>query len=188
MRRAVIFGLISCTLIMCGCLTVSLNPFYENKDLVFEQSLLGTWAEKDGDTHVVFEMAGEKAYIMTNIEYEQESRFEAHLFRSGGELFLDLYPRDPGVNINDLYRDHLIGVHSFYRVHQIEPMLVVSTIEYDWLKKYLSENPGELSSVMAGDKLVLTASPADLQAFILKHLKSEGAFCEPAEFYRIEKD
>ncbi|MEW5925335.1 MAG: hypothetical protein AB1746_15240 [Candidatus Zixiibacteriota bacterium] len=188
MKKVVVGLLLTCLPLICGCLSISLNPFYENKDLVFDSALLGTWAEKDGDTHVIFEMAGEKAYIMTNVEYEQESKFEAHLAKVGDKLFLDLYPRDPGVNINDLYRDHMIGVHSFYLVHQIEPNLVVSTLEYDWLKKYLTENPNALPWVIAGDRIVLTASTAELQAFVLKNLNKEGAFCEPAEFYRIEKD
>ena len=188
MKNVVVAVALVGLLLICGCLPVSLNPIYESKDLVFDSALLGTWAEKDGDTQVIFETAGDKAYIMTNVEYEQQSKFEAHLAKVGDKLFLDLYPRDPGVNINDLYKDHMISVHSLYLVHQIQPNLVVSTLEYDWLKKYLTDNPDALPWVLAGDRIVLTASTAELQAFVLRNLDTEGAFCEPAEFYRIEKD
>ena len=186
--KKVLIILVACSLLaLCGCIPISLYPLYNESDLISEPDLVGTWAEQDGDKEVVFEQAGEKAYIMISNYKGIVSRFDVHLLRLGEELFMDLYPRDPGVKLNDIYQEHIVGVHSFYHIHQIKPVLKMSTFDYEWLKKQLSENQQELPHAILDGKLVITAPTAELQAFVLKHLKTEGAIIETDELHRVEK-
>jgi len=187
MKKVLIIVVVCSLLALCGCIPISLYPLYSESDLISEPDLVGTWAEKDGDEEIVFEQAGEKAYIMTNNYKGIVSEFDVRLLRLGEDMFMDLYPRDPGVKLNDIYQEHIVGVHSFYHIHQIKPVLRMSTFDYEWLKKQLTENQQELPHAILDGKLVITAPTAALQAFVLKNFKSEGAIIETTEFHRVEK-
>jgi len=85
---------------------------------------------------------------------------------------------------NDFYRDHLLRVHSFVAVLQTEPTIRISSLEPEWLKKFLDKQPSALRREKINDEVVITASPQELQKFLLTHLKTEGAFSEPSELRR----
>jgi hypothetical protein len=57
-------------------------------------------------------------------------------------------------------------------------------LDYDWLEKLLEKNPKAIRHHIIEDhgdgRLVLTADTAELQRFVVKHLKTEGAWGEPA--------
>jgi hypothetical protein len=194
----VIFFLAACGLLgLLACIPLSINPYYGEKDLTFNSALLGTWSEEDGKSEYSFEQSGPNAYTMLYKEDGQESKFEAHLFKLGEKLFLDLYPLDPGVKIPDAFQDHMLMVHSFYRVNQIEPDLMMSTFDINWLKEELTKNPKALSHLflddrqsdsltIKNDRIVLTASTPELQAFIVRNLDTKGAFTDPEKMHRVE--
>ena len=60
----------------------------------------------------------------------------------------------------------------------------MNLLEYDWLKKLIEKDPKAIRHIIVPKKLgeegegdlVLTADTAELQKFILKHEKTEGAF------------
>jgi len=198
MSRMIFLLAVSGLLILSGCIPISIHPFYGEKDLTFDSSLLGTWSEEDGKSEYLFEQSSPTAYTMTYREAGQESKFEAHLFKLDDKSFLDIYPLDPGVKIPDAFRDHLVMAHSFYRVNQIEPALIMSTFDVDWLKEELTKNPNALSHLVLDDKqsdsltiksdrIVLTASTPVLQAFIMKNLETKGAFTNLDKLQRVER-
>jgi hypothetical protein len=196
MNRVIFLLAVFSLLVLFGCIPIAIHPFYEKKDLTFNSALLGTWSEEDGKSEYSFEQSGPNAYTMLYKEAGQESKFEAHLFKLGEKLFLDLYPIDPGIKIPDFFGDHIIMVHSFYRVNQIEPDLMMSTFDINWLKEELTKNPKALSHLflddrqsdsltIKNDRVVLTASTAELQAFIMKNLDTKGAFTDPEKLHRV---
>jgi hypothetical protein len=78
--------------------------------------------------------------------------------------------------------------HILARVTQITPTIKMSELSYDWLKELLATNPTALRHlvVKTGDKpedrrIVLTADTAELQRFVLSHLKTERAWKESLE-------
>ena len=195
----VIFLLAVCgLLVLLACIPISIHPFYGEKDLIFDPALVGIWNQEGDEDEYIFEQSSPTAYTMTYKEAGQESKFEAHLFKLGEKLFLDLYPRDPGVKIPDAFRDHQVMAHSFYRVNQIEPALIMSTFDVNWLKEEMMKNPKALSHLILddrqsdsltikNDRIILTASAPELQAFIIRNLETKGAFTDPEKLYRVEK-
>ncbi len=69
-------------------------------------------------------------------------------------------------------------------VLRTEPAIRISSLEPAWLKKFLDKQPSALRRERINDEVVITASPQELQKFLLTHLKTEGAFSEPSELKR----
>jgi hypothetical protein len=171
----------------------SLNPFYTDKDLVFDPRLIGAWQEKSQAqvTEVwKFEKTGDKAYklVMTDKDGKQ-GEFTAHLFKLKQDCFLDLIPNDCNyaTNQTDLVGWSMFPGHLLVRVPQIEPELKLALFNFDWLGQQLTNNPSSLAHHREGDRFVLTATTRELQRFVLKHLAEGELFDKPGEFVRQAK-
>ncbi len=172
-------------LLSTGCVR-SLHPLYTDKDLVFDAALVGQWGQEGEKETWVFSRADENRY---RLDYTDEDgklgRFKAHLLQIDGERFLDFFPEKPSLQENDFYRLHLMPVHTFAHVRQIEPTLQMRFPNPKWMKKYLNANPGAIRHEIVDVKeVVLTAAPKELQGFWRKHLDTRGAFGEPSDMRR----
>src|SRR5262249_54826593 len=83
------------TLLLCSCIP-SVNPFFTNKDVVFDARLLGEWrAKENSDDPEIwkFEKGETNSYKLTlTAEKGKQGLFEARLFKLKGEYFLDMIP------------------------------------------------------------------------------------------------
>ena len=166
-------------LLAIGCLPVSLEPLYTAKDLVVDNTLVGTWAGEDEKERWTFESAEEQAYVLRHTDSEGKNAvFKAHLLKLKGERFLDLYPDDLEVELNWLAACQLVPGHVFFKVQLSEKELRIAPMDLDWLGDYLEEHPKAIGHKRFddGDRILLTASTADLQKFVLKHVKNPKAF------------
>ena len=169
-------------LALTGCvLTSSVYPFYFEKDLVFEPALLGDWTKGQSPSeHWKFERDGEKAYELTYNAGGRKSRARAHLFRLRDQAYLDLIVPDA---TDDAFP--AIPTHLLLRVIQTGPTLRVTALNREWLGKLLEKNPKTIRhQVVEGGgykRLVLTAETAELQRFVVKHLKTEAAWKDDSE-------
>jgi len=174
-------------ILMAACIP-SINPFYADKDVVFETRLVGTWQEKEKTDEPQiwkFEQGKEKSYKLTVIEKEgKRGEFEAHLFKLKQDYFLDIVATEIGTNIADLVTASLIPGHLLLRVPQIELELKLAMFDFDWLEKYLKEHPKSLAHHLENDRIVLTAETADLQNFVSKHLGEGELFAKGGEMIR----
>ena len=165
-------------LLLAGCIP-SINPYYRAKDLVFAPELVGEWQarnESDQPAQWRFERLEDKAYKLTVTEDKaKKGEFTAHLFKIRNEQFLDIVPSkcDYDSNQASLIAAAMFPGHLLLRVGQIGPELKMAPFDYDWLKKYLDENPKAIAHHAESDGIVLTAGTADLQRFVLAHL-AEG--------------
>jgi hypothetical protein len=91
-------------LLLTGCVPVdSLNPLYTDKDLAFDESLLGSWVGPyNGDDGVLQFIArdedGKKSYSLVMTEKDKDSNgykrtvYHAHLVKLNEHMFLDVVP------------------------------------------------------------------------------------------------
>jgi hypothetical protein len=168
--------------LLFGACIPSVNPFYNDKDVVFEPGLLGEWREKDkADAPEVwkFEKSGEQGYSLTVLDKDgKEGKFEARLFKLKEERFLDLIPADCNYATNqaDLVAFAMFPGHLLARVPEIGPELKLAFFDFEWLQKFLEANPKALAHHVEGrtgkdgGRIILTAGTRDLQKFVLKHL------------------
>ena len=95
-----VLALVAC---LSGCVPVdSLNPIYTDKDIVFDESLLGYWVGPKNGTDGGLDISaldgnGKKAYRLTMFDQARESggnreQYHAYLVNLGGRQFLDVVP------------------------------------------------------------------------------------------------
>ena len=183
-RRALVLSM-SLTAIVVGCVP-TLHPIYTAKDTIFDKSLVGTWRRTD-KTRATWRCTGidDTSYRFVHTDSAgRTGTFRAHLARIKGKLFLDLEPLvDSEQTAN--YRAHVIRLHTFYLVEQIQPELRLQTLNPKWLKNYLKKNPDALAHQKIEDYVVITASTREQQEFVLKHLATKDAFVTVYKLKRI---
>jgi hypothetical protein len=188
MKIRTVLTLTATALLLSSCIP-SVNPFYTERDVVWDARLTGEWQEADKaeDPEIwKFEKSEGKTYKLTVQEQGKQGLFDAHLFRLKGEYFLDLIPVECNYATNqaDLVAASMIPGHLLVRVTELEPGLKLAFFDFDWLEKYLKKNPKALAHHHEDHSIVLTAETRDLQRFVLEHLGEGGLFAKPGRFVR----
>ncbi|HEY6251753.1 MAG TPA: hypothetical protein VI685_17485 [Candidatus Angelobacter sp.] len=84
---------------LTGCTPAdSINPLLTDKDIYFDQGLLGMWGDKESspkDGYLLFEKAGDNGYRITVVDEKGSKQgYAAYLGYLRGQRFLDVVP-DP---------------------------------------------------------------------------------------------
>ena len=177
------FGIL---LLLSGCIVRSLHPLYTDENVIFDARLIGQWVEEDSTEIWEFSQQGEQRYKCVVYEEEgEQSILVAHLLEIKGKMFLDFFPIESDRQEGIFYQLHILPIHSFAFVKQIEPTLQISFPSSDWLQELLEKNPDAIRHEELGkDDVILSASTETLQTFWLTHLDTEGAFAELSNLQR----
>ncbi|MHC4336484.1 MAG: hypothetical protein ACYSTG_00840 [Planctomycetota bacterium] len=168
---------------LSGCFIQSLYPLYTDKEVVFEKKLIGKWSE-NGDYILEFKKGEGKTYKMRVFD-GKDGRFEAHLVKLKDMMFLDLYPDgETTEGMQGLYKMHLLPVHTFMKVDEIDPNLQLRALDYEKVSEMLKEDPNLLKHEVLEDHLVLTAPTKQLQEFMVKYASVEGVFGDVTNLIR----
>lgn len=172
--------------LLSGCIVQSLHPLYTDENVIFDARLIGQWTEEDSKEIWEFSQQGEQRYKCVVYEDEgEQSILAAHLLQIKGKMFLDFFPTELDGRGGIFYQLHILPVHSFAYVKQIEPTLQISFPSSDWLQELLEKNPDAIRHEELGrDDIILSASTEALQTFWLAHLDTEGAFAELSNLQR----
>ncbi|WCJ60005.1 hypothetical protein NXS98_02435 [Fontisphaera persica] len=178
MGRMVLVAALFC---LTGCFVISVNPFYEEKNVFFEPALLGRW-EGEGQRWR-FEPAEHeaKAYFVTYSADGKESKMTGHLFKLDDQWFLNLFGQ---------FAENIvpppIPSHYVVRVRLEDGKLALQGLDYKWMRDWLKKNPKALRHqwrTNPGDDpseayFVLTAETGDLQEFLRKQMKNAEAWSD----------
>jgi hypothetical protein len=185
--------------ILGGCVPViSLHPLYTEKDIVVDKQLFGTWVDDANSPETTWEFKSidepKNAYKLIFTDEEgMKGSFVAHLVKLQNRLFLDIFPselpwepEDPNKidwPYNTLF---LIPAHTFVKIDSIEPQLKLRLMLESKIEELLKENPSAVKQTSVGDRLVLTGSTKELQAFVLKYADDERVFTDQVILSRKE--
>ncbi len=197
LRKAMFYVL---AVMLGGCGTVStIQPLHSEKDVTFDEKLLGVWAKDANDVKDTWKIERledeEKTYKLTfTDDKDNKGVFVMQLLKLKDQLYVDLVPAAFPSGEEDLddaplaYNGmHFLRLHTFARIDAIEPVLQVSVIGEKDMMEFLGEHPDALAHVVAeDDKLVITASTAKLQEFVLKHKANEQLFKGDIELQRVK--
>jgi len=177
--------------ILGGCVPViSLHPLYTEKDVVVDKKLCGTWVDDSNDSKTTWEFKSidepKNAYkLIFTDEDGKKGSFVVHLVKLQNRLFLDIFPgelpwdpEDPNKMdwpYNSLF---LIPAHTFVKVDSIEPQLKLRQTLESNMEELLKENPNAAEHTSVGERVVLTGSTKELQAFVLKYADDERVFTD----------
>ena len=178
-------GILLAAVIIAGCVVSSVYPYYQPKDVSFDAALLGKWipAEKTNTSSQgeswMFEKINDSIFKLTTVDGET-NQYDAVLFKIRDATFLDCLPRER--------REFSTPNHLLLRVESIHPQFKITLLDYTWLTKLIEKEPRAIRHIIVtneagfeggGGYLTLTADTAELQKFILKHLKTKEAWGEP---------
>jgi hypothetical protein len=182
--KILLVAILASGLFLAGCVVTSVYPYYSDKDVVFEPALLGDWTDgkSDGNTNDVgrVEQFGQTGYRLTSLGENETNSVNFHVFRLGQQLFMDMCPTNQSLE--------LLPTHQLQKVKRTGMTLEIASLNYDWLEKLLEKNPKAIRHIVVTDKndgrddkrIVLTADTAELQKFVLKHLRDTNAWNEPS--------
>jgi len=184
-------------LLLGGCVPIlSLYPLYDDKDVVLETKLLGTWVDDANSPETIWEFKRinepENAYKLTFTDEEgKKGSFIAHLLKLQNKLFLDIYPSELPCDMEDPNKMDwpyncffLIPAHSFMKIDSIEPQLKMRLALESKIEELLEEHPKAIKHTNVGDRIVLTAPTKELQAFVLKHVDDNRLFTDEIALVR----
>lgn len=170
--------LLACVTILTGCLVPSLNPLFEEKDLVSYSDLIGTWNQDGKDNNSwKFEKEGRR-YKLTHVdEKKRTALFDISIGKIGTNVFMDVFPADEKVEgLNDFTTVHLVPAHTFAKIEKHGRSLHLVMLDFEWMGKTLKDKPTLVPHVMRGNYPVLTASTEELQKFVAKFAADTNAF------------
>jgi hypothetical protein len=181
--KRITWALAAAAIFLAGCWQKSVYPFYRDKDVFYEASLVGSWQEPGKAAEDVTTWTFEKGelpnvYNLHVADKETKINCNARLFKLGAERFMDLHSRNRSVNE--------IPAHHLFRVRELGESFRFQLLNLDWFNHRLQLYPKEIANVRSPDpehpedadqgEFILTADTEHLQKYILEHLNDEGFF------------
>jgi len=192
--KSIVLAALAIAVLFTGCWQKSVYPFYKDKEVFFEEKLIGTWREADktadeGATWV-FEKAEAPNVFKVKITAKDTQPFDCdgRLFKLGETKFLDMHSRNRG--IVDM------PAHALFRVRELGETFKFQMLSPGWFKSRMQLHPKEIPNVFTSDpehpddvdkgEFVLTADTDRLQKYVLEHLNDEGFWEEPGELKKVK--
>ncbi len=183
MKTKNIISLLILTVVLNSCffLTVSLHPFYLEKNVIIDDAILGHWNESDS-TH--WEIRPDSlnskkikkrldSYIFRHIEGQKHTDYCVHLFKHSNSTYCDflITNSDSLKRKSDLSKKHLLPVHSLAKlIRNDKNRFQLRWFYSHFLSDLLKENKINIEHVRVkvgkNKELVLTANSKKLQKFI----------------------
>jgi hypothetical protein len=167
---------VAVSMVIPACIP-SLHSLYTDKDTPIEPAILGDWVQDNQDSTWLFAKQDNHAYRLIYTDKEgRPGEFEARLVKLGKLMFLDLFPNDPKLPENAYYKFHLLRAHTFLKVSVSASDMQLAGMDPTWLKNLLQSDPDAIRHETVNDTIVFTASPKELQEFVMKHGGDPKAF------------
>jgi hypothetical protein len=175
---------------LVGCVP-SLHELYTKDTLVYDPALVAAWEGKDS-TWTFKGDPNSKSYELLIVEQDEkrgrlENQMEARLVELDGKRYLDLFPRkDVELNVGNWFSFSLLRAHVFIKTEIRDGKLLLAIMSPDVVKEMVEKDPTIIKHEKTEDRVVLTASPKELQEFIKKNVGVKNFFGEPEELKRKE--
>ncbi len=136
-------------------------------------------------TAVLGKLVKKEYKLIISDDENKNGSFVAHLVKLEDSLFLDVFPDEFPCDTEDpnktdwLYNVFfLVPVHTFIKIDSIEPQLKMRLTDDDKMAELLKEDPNAVEHTSIEDRLILTASTKELQAFVLEYADDNRVFTD----------
>jgi hypothetical protein len=166
---------------LSGCLVVSLQPVYDEQHVVYEEGLIGTWKEADGNATLVATRGAWNAYELAYTDGLDTTRVSGFLTRIGQSVLLDVTTaagvEEPPVTVQ---------AHWVFLVELRGDTLTLRGMDFDWFKAHAGEKSLAALGIVpdVDGNRVMTASTAALRAWLTQHAADTAIWDEPMGFTR----
>jgi len=188
--------------LLAGCVpVVSLHPLFTEENIVFEEKLVGTWVKDPNKPEVTWvfsrldpsaaegilepwrDQIGKFYRLAVTDEDGRKGVFAACLVQLGDRRFLDVLPDRFPSDEQDIEKMKLayngfffLPVHTFIRVDALGERLTIRITDDEQFKELIKADPIAVRHEEVNERLVLTASTRELQAFVAKYAGDERLF------------
>ena len=189
MKKKILIIVCAIGLIASSCLVKSLHPFYNESDVIFLESLCGTWLDQDSTEWHFKQDSASKQFmsppeaqnnymVKLKEDDDQFSHFKVHLFKIKSKYYLDFFPLIEQNIGDDWATNHFVPTHSIARLEIFgENNVAFFWYDNEWLKELFDERKVKIShEKLDNDDYVLTAKTAELQKFIYKYGENRDVF------------
>jgi hypothetical protein len=172
-----------------GCVR-SIQPVLKDEQLITDAHFAGDWVSSDGKQTAHIVQADEhKGYAVRYSDQDgKPGDFAVKLGKVGDITIGQCTVEKLDPQIGDMTKIHLLPVYSFAVIEQTDPHLVFKVLDDKWFGKYIDAHPDEVPTIHMGtgddEQLLFSGSTDQVQAFILKHVKDDGAFGDDVVFVR----
>ena len=158
------------------------HPAYDRGSLVNDDRLEGIWSS-GGRSRLVIERGGRGKYSVEIQEldrdmgeYVQECILEGHLFTAGPGLFFDFQLKISQRDLPKLAFMFITRTHQIARVDIRDDAMLLSTLDMEYLKPLLTNNPETIAHVVNDQGILITAQTQEIQDFLAAVYEQEAAF------------
>ena len=186
-----IIGLIVFAVCLVGCVP-SLHELYTEDTLVYDPDLVGTW-RTNNSTWTFEGDPNDRLYHLLIVEQDEkrgrlENKMIAHLVELDGDDYLDIFPdKDVKLNVGNWFTTSLLRAHLFLKLQIKAESITLAIMNPDVIEKMIEKNPSIIKHEKTEDRIVLTASPRQLQEFIKKYAATKDFFGDPEELKLVEQ-
>ncbi len=172
--------LLTMALVSPGCLVSSLQPIYVDDAIVFDESLLGRWENRETEISVELTRAQWRSYHVAYTDRFGTTRFTGHVTNIGAARFLNLRPED------GLERPaFLVATNGFLQIETTASGVRVREPDYAaLLERVQAGTAGTPAATDLKKNIVLTAPSARLRSWLEASLKDETFWAEWKTFTR----
>ncbi len=182
----------------------SLYPLYREKDLLFDQRLVGKfdiegdlWEFDSLDLNAPFDNGDSwerfksgKTYRLVAFEEDKKAKFAVHLIMLNDNYYLDFFPVSYRIE-HDFLNALLFPAHIFARLEFTGDDLVLHWFDGDFVHDLIDSNKIKISYKELEHTILLTARTDELQYFVKKYGDDPGAYVDeedPDTLYRIPEN
>jgi hypothetical protein len=202
MKKIVYIAAVSFLLLFLSSCLTTLYPIFHAKDVIFNKSLLGYWKcsegkskerkfmefkkipdERKSELPPGIREISDKGYLASRMDSMGQiiNQYFVFLAKIGKNNYLDYYPAEmpSQKNVNKIFRDHYIKVHSNYRCDfKDNDHFEMKLFDRGFLDKLISNNKINIRHEVIDGNNLITASTDDLQKFIIQYCDNPEAFGE----------
>lgn len=181
-RKAV--SSLTCLLLifLSGCVVMSVQPFYSDKDVVFDKDLLGAWKVEDKEDTLLFRKATDNSYNIVVYEEGKAVVYRAYLFELMRARYLDVTQLNPDESKDS---GHTIAVHTLWKIVLDGDTLNIYGVNESKLKDILKEKSLPWADPDFKGDVLLSGSTAEIQDFLKRN--PSDLFEEEGGLWKREK-
>ena len=180
-RRALSLGLWALSLLMSsGCLVSSLHPVYEDDSIVFDESLIGAWEDRESEISVSVSRGEWRSYQIAFTDRFGTTRFVGHLTAIGAVRFLNVLPHD-GLEKPAF----IVATNGFMQIEVEAARVRVRELDYAAvLERAGSRKLGVDAAADVKQNVLITASSPKVRTWLAGALKDETLWADWKTFTR----
>ena len=169
-----------CILGAPACLVSNLHPAYDDKSIVFDETLMGDWEDRESEVSVSLSRGEWRSYQIAFTDRFGTTRFTGHLTTIGAARLLNILPQD-GLEKPAF----VVATNGLLQIEMEAARVRVRELDYAVvLERAKAGKLGVDTATDVKQNVLVTASSAALRKWLAAALKDETLWAEWKTFTR----